>query len=165
MPKGCPSILPSPSITCRARALGVQGLCCQGSLLGTSSGSFQLQGEMGMGGVEEGAPAHSGCTPNSPAVPHSPDELRLWLLAGLLLPEATPRRWLHPREMVVRGNMRLKGGGDPPRTREGWWGAVSTAYFLSSASLCRCCRALTNAVGSKRGGREPGRGRQRWGSG
>lgn len=36
--------------------------------------------------------------------------------------------------------------------------SVTTAYFLSSASFCRHCRALTKAVGSKRGGREPGRG-------
>lgn len=112
-----------------------------------------------MGEVKEGAPAGSGCTPRALHVPHSPDELRLWLLAGLVLPEATPRRWLHPREMVVRGNTGLKGGGDPPKHQRGTvTNSVTSSYFLSSASFCRRCRALTKAVGSKRGWREPGRG-------
>lgn len=115
----CPSILPNPSITCRAQ--GAHWLCCQSSLPRASSGSFQLQGEKGMGGVKEGAPARCGCTPSALHVPHSPDELRLWLLAGLVLPEALPRCWLHPREMVVRGN-RAEGGRRPPQVpgREGW---------------------------------------------
>lgn len=43
--------------------------------------------------------------------------------------------------------------------------SVTSPYFLSSASFCRRCRALTKAVGSKRGWREPGRGGRGGGQG
>lgn len=43
--------------------------------------------------------------------------------------------------------------------------SVTTTYFLSSASFCRRCRALTKAVGSKRGWREPAGGGRGGGQG
>lgn len=70
-----------------------------------------------MSKLREGAPAPSGCPPTpgcplpSPRVLHSPEELRPWLLAGLVLPKAAPRRWLHPKKTVARGG---RTEGEPP---------------------------------------------------
>lgn len=105
-----------------------------------------------------------------PPRPDSPELLRPRLLAGLVLPRAAPRRWLQPGERLVRAGRGVRG--DPP-AQGGCKGMGTvtltdtsrgdtppphpsvTSYFLSSTSFCRCCRARTKAVGSKRGGWEP----------
>lgn len=101
--RDAPASCPTPALPAGHGLGALIGFAARAPSQAPAPGAVGCREKWGWGEVKEGAPAPSGCAPSPLHAPHSPDELRLWLLAGLVLPEATPRRWLHPREMVVRG--------------------------------------------------------------